>query len=146
MIVEGHKEVARRLRQFAGQMPGVVGRKGLRLVAKIQKGAIRNRLLTTKRDSSGSPWAPWSDAYAETRTPPRHSLLRDTYAMTKTLKTQARAGGIDLGSPEPYARFHQEGDGVPERDFLGVSSDDVPEMQSALDDFAMEEMERRGLT
>lgn len=94
--------------------------------------STRERLSVTKRDPAGAPWKPWSDDYAARRKK-GGGLLDLTGQLIDTIAFELEDDGVSVGSELIYAMSHQEGDldrGIPERKFLGISSEDAETLEA----------------
>lgn len=90
--------------------------------ASLGEAQTRRRIAHDKRAPDGTPWAPWSDAYALTRGPGK-SLLVDTQAMLDSIGADdAGLSRRRVGSPQSYAEEVHE-----DRPFVGVSSENERE-------------------
>ena len=98
-------------------------------IGQQQEDAARRRLTDTKTAPDGTPWAPWSAAYAKTRKG-HHSLLSDEGDLADSMDHNVVGsvgmfgfGGqaVDVGSPLEYAAAHLYGvteRNLPARPFL----------------------------
>lgn len=100
-----------------------------------------HRLHYEKTAPDGTPWRPWSLAYAATRDPSRHSLLKDTWAMVEGIDSKSTGVSATVFSRRPYAGAHQDSQRawLPSRPFLGLSAGNVRDLQAWLSP-ALEQM------
>ena len=93
------------------------------------------RIKNEKTAPDGTPWAPWSGAYAKTRnTGNRHaqSLLIDSERLGLLGSIQQYVSGdvVTVGSNMVYAAIHQFGGrGIPARPYLGLSEQNRREIE-----------------
>lgn len=99
--------------------------------------STRRRIDEEKESPEGVPWRVWSQRYARTRDG-QHSLLIGEGELLDSIQyTIDGRGFVDLGSNLVYAATHQFGDpdrNIPERPYLGVSSDDESALEDAIAD------------
>lgn len=139
------KRIAKVFREVGREFPQLVKTKGFRTVVKRGiKPQTQARLKTGKRSPDGQTWPAWSPAYAATRGA-GHSLLIDEKDLLRRLRVEPSGGDLLFGTPLDYPVFHQEGEGVPMREWLGIGAGDVDPLQNVLDDWAGGEWARRGL-
>lgn len=113
----------------------------------------RRRLDTDKTAPDGTPWVPWSTAYARTRRPGQ-SLLRADGHLADSIDYVVGAGGdsVEVGSNMVYAAAHQYGLDmsivstrarvrIPARPYLGLSDADVEELSALVDDYVDRQLE-----
>jgi phage virion morphogenesis protein len=88
----------------------------------------------------GDPWAAWSETYAETRKKGQ-TLLVASGSLRDSIAWDLTADELRVGSNLVYAALHQAGGtddmapgpaAVPARPFLGLSTDNVQEIEDAL--------------
>lgn len=99
--------------------------------------STRRRIDEEKESPEGDAWAVWSPNYARTRDG-QHSLLIGENELLDSIQYAIDGRGfVDLGSNLVYAATHQFGDperNIPERPYLGVSSDDEAALEAAIAD------------
>ncbi len=107
----------------------------LLIVADLLETQTRRRLVSEKTNPDDDPWAPWSTAYALTRTA-SNSLLRDSDDMLKSIGSNVSGDEITLFSDDiAYAGAQNQGSRkhkIPARQFLGLSAGNVSEITAAL--------------
>lgn len=90
----------------------------------------------------GTPWLPWSDAYARTRHG-NQGLLMAEGDLLDSIQSLVHADRVETGSILPYAALHQLGGTpdmppgpreVPAREYLGISADDEGDLDAVLTD------------
>ena len=101
--------------------------------------STHERLRETKTAPDGTAWAEWSDAYAETRKA-QHSLLMGEGNLDDSITefTDGDTGGV--GTNMIYGAIQQFGGeevgiDIPARPYLGLSPEDVTEIEHAVGDY-----------
>lgn len=99
----------------------------------LLESSARDR-FETKTAPDGTPWAAWSEAYDETRNHDKHSLLVGENNLLESVQSYTQGSDVTVGSNLVYAAHHQLGgeeigSGMPERPYLGMSSDDVEDLR-----------------
>lgn len=99
-------------------------------VAEALKDIAERRVEHTKTAPDGTPWAPWSASYADTRGA-GHSLLVDTRDLLDSFEASASPGGysVRLVNTVDHAGYVQD-----KRPFLGIGRLE----QEASEDLALE--------
>lgn len=101
----------------------------------------RRRITEEKAAPDGTPWAPWSDAYAATRHGGQ-SLLEGDGDLTDSITSEVSDGRVETGSNLIYARIQNKGGtpdmppgpaAIPAREFVGFSTDNLAEIQAEAD-------------
>lgn len=105
-----------------------------RSIANALAEIAERRVRTTKIAPDGTPWAPWADSYARTRSG-QHSLLMDTRELVDSFEPYvSRAGQVaGVKNTADHAGYVQA-----EREFLGMG----PLEESAAEEAAREYLER----
>jgi phage virion morphogenesis protein len=98
-------------------------------VGEFLEVSARARISDTKTAPDGTPWAPWSEAYDETRNHSQHSLLVNRNDLFDSIQNDTTGETIMVGTNVEYAAHQQFGSGravggIPARPFLGLSGDD----------------------
>jgi len=109
----------------------------LEQIGVIVEGQVRRRIQEDKTSPEGVPWAAWSEDYARTRKGSK-SLLQDEGGLLDSIQYLVVGNEVEVGSNLVYAATHQFGDdgrGIPERPYLGLSPDDEAELDEVLQDF-----------
>lgn len=106
-----------------------------RVAVKTQE-QVETRIFTGKRDLNNLPWAPWSKAYAATRSA-EHSLLIDTGALSESMNIAKVGNATLMGTNIPYAKKNDI-----ERPFMGLSSDDKKGVKDVITAWVEEAMPR----
>lgn len=103
----------------------------------------RRRLSEEKEAPDGTPWPEWSDDYAATRKPGQ-SMLESTGALIDSIESVVSDDRVEIGSNLIYAAIQNLGGtedmppapaGVPQREYLGFSEDNLLDLQYLVDDF-----------
>lgn len=113
-------------------------------VGQLLETQTRTRISDEKRSPDGAPWPAWSDDYAATRAA-RHSLLVGEGAPGLMESVQNYSGGAEarVGTNLVYGAIHQFGGEavgipIPERPYLGVSTENAAEIEDLVVDFLEE--------
>lgn len=99
-----------------------------------------DRLVDGKRSPDGDIWPEWSSAYAISRHT-NQSLLQSSGHLIDSIQHIAYLDEAEIGTNLIYASIHQLGSTrrrTPQREFLGISSENLIELQSELDNWAEE--------
>lgn len=121
---------------------------GLANIGGLIESQTRNR-FSERRAPDGTPWTPWSEAYRKTRTRGQ-SLLVASGAFRDSIAWDLTGDELRVGSNLVQAALHQEGGtddmapgpaAVPARPWLGVSDDNVAEIEQAMADWIGEVMQ-----
>lgn len=89
----------------------------------------------------GTPWAPLSPAYKKRKKKNADQILLLEGHLKTTLRYQASATDLLLGTNRIQGATHQFGDderGIPARPFLGLSDDDRDEVVAILGEFLLD--------
>lgn len=122
------KEVGRKIKRLGARVGiGAARRSLIRDVRKAVVDQTTHRIITTKTSPNGGPWKDWSPEYAKTRSPGKHSLLRDTENLLLGVQGSIVGDTVNIFSDVPYA-----GNVQAERPFLGLSDFDVLEIRGIL--------------
>lgn len=149
-------------------------------IGAVAESQTRRRIADEKTAPDGSPWAPWSSAYAATRHG-NQSLLQGEGDLLDSIEYQVERGKVRIGSALAYAGVHQDGFSgaikvpahtrritqafgkalrfpvyqsvgaftrqmmIPQRQFLGLSSDNQAELLAVVGDFWQDVMKEAGL-
>jgi phage gpG-like protein len=121
-------------------VPAWIDGPALELVGEAiaEDASLRLRMDETAPD--GSPWQPWSESYALTRST-QHKLLEDSGDLSESLSVDMRGASFELTSELPYALVHQLGsrDGtIKARPYAGLSD----ELDVALSDILAADFDR----
>lgn len=101
----------------------------------------RRRIGEDKEGPDGAPWPDWSDRYAKSRHGNQSLLESEGYLLASLgYAVSLGAGQVEVGSNLVYAATQQFGDdkrNIPERPYLGLSSDDEDEVDAVVRDFLL---------
>jgi phage virion morphogenesis protein len=102
-------------------------------VGEFLEVSARARISDTKTAPDGTPWAPWSEAYDETRNHSQHSLLVNRNDLFDSIQNDTSGDTIRVGTNLVYGAIHQFGSagaegGIPARPYLGLSREDEREI------------------
>jgi phage virion morphogenesis protein len=97
---------------------------------------INTRSRFARQESpEGVAWAPLSPAYRARKKRNQDKILTARGYLHDTLRYQASATGVELGTDRIYGATHQFGrDGIPARPFLGLSGGDRQDILSIVSD------------
>lgn len=105
----------------------------MQAIAAVVEGSTRERFLT-KQDSEGVSWKQLSPERLRQKKG-RGGILVDRGDLMRSITGHATAVSAEVGTDRPYGKYHQMGWGVPQREFLGLSEEDVLDIQDLLNDF-----------
>lgn len=132
-----HRGRRQRLSDLFGKLPTMRARQLLDILGSEGESQTRRRLGEEKTDPEGDDWDDWSEAYKERR-PKKGGLLELEGDLLDSITYDVGSGEVVIGSNLVYARTHQVGDesrGIPERPYLGLSDQNVDDMQALVFDF-----------
>lgn len=98
----------------------------------------QRRIHEEKAAPDGTPWPEWSDAHARTRHGGQ-SLLEAEGDLLQDIRHQVDGDLAEVGTNLIYAATHQFGDegrGIPAREYLGIGSGSLAELDAELDRWA----------
>lgn len=97
----------------------------------------RRRISEEKTDPEGRPWAPWSENY---ESKPGGKMLERDGNLLDSLAFEVDDDAVTVGSNMVYAATHQYGrSGIPARPYLGVSVENVDDLNELVINFIREE-------
>lgn len=133
-------KLPRRLDQLAAWEKAIL----LEGLAAETESQTRRRLNEEKTSPDGTPWEQWSDRYAAKRRS-GHSLLMGEGDLHDSIESvPVDDDSIAVGSNLIYAAIHDLGGtedmapapaGIPQRQYLGWSDDNLDDLQNVVDDF-----------
>lgn len=96
-----------------------------------------NLRFDTKRDPSGNQWQQWATKTEKAReSEGRGTLLEYTGRMRDSLTYTANSTSVEIGFGVDYAKYHEEGRGVPRRQMLldgdSLGNEDVKDIFDVL--------------
>ena len=114
----------------------------LHQVGGLLESQTRDRIANEKKDPKGKDWVPWSENYAKTRHS-GHSLLQNEGDMLDSIQYVVSSGSVEVGTNMVYGKTQQYGrpkDGIPARPFLGLSDDNIEEINDEIESWLRDEM------
>ena len=105
----------------------------MQAIAAVVESSTRERFLT-KEDPDGVTWQALAPETIE-RKKGRGGILVDRGDLMRSITAHATAVSAEVGTDRPYGTYPQMGWGQPQREFLGLSEDDVLDIQDLLNDF-----------
>ena len=127
-----------RLNKVLELLGGVDPQQILSVLGNIVEKQTVDRLIDGKESPDGEAWPEWSPRYARSRHS-NQNLLQSSGDLIDSIQSIVGVNGAEIGSNIEYAASHQFGDanrGIPQREFLGISSDNINELQNTLEDWA----------
>lgn len=123
-------------------------------IGNMIENQTKERIATEKTTPDGTAWAPWSDAYDNTRNHAKHSLLvgEGNPGLLESIQNYSRGYNATaiVGTNLIYGAIHQfggkpgkdgadapsgaVGNGIPARPYLGVSSENSIEIEQLVAD------------
>ena len=127
---DGVQRLDRALSNYASTLSGPGRSELLSSVAAEVESQTRQRIESERESPDGRPWREWSAAYAKTRHA-NHALLQNTGHMLDSIVHDVQSHEAAVGTGMEYAaRQHAM------RPFLGVSRDNLAELERVLANFA----------
>lgn len=105
----------------------------MQAIAAVVENSTRER-FATKKDPDGVDWQQLAPETIE-RKKGRGGILVEYGDLMRSITSHATAVSAEVGTDRPYGKYHQMGWGVPQREFLGLSEDDMADIQELLNDF-----------
>ena len=111
-------------------------------IGELMVTQTKTRIADEKRGPEGEDWAPWSDAYATTRSA-RHSLLvgEGNPGLLESIANHSAGFDAIVGTNLVYAAIHQFGGDtgaghapIPARPYLGLSGENRREIEEMVTD------------
>lgn len=111
----------------------------LSVAIAVPLGSTHERLRETKAAPDGTPWAAWSEDYAQTRHG-GHSLLMNEGDLDDSITEFVSGDLAGVGSNLVYAAIQQFGGeavdmDIPARPYLGLTDEDAREIEGAVIDY-----------
>jgi len=103
----------------------------------VVESQTRRRIETEKESPAGESWDDWSPRYAKSRHG-GHSLLMNEGNLHDSIQFLVTGGAVEIGSNLVYAapqQFGLESRNIPERPWLGISTDNGAELIDVVDRF-----------
>ncbi|MDR2923510.1 MAG: phage virion morphogenesis protein [Treponema sp.] len=134
-------KLARKLNEFVlsgGDKAGLLNSLG----KFIEEQQIKERIEITKRDPDNKKWDPWKEStekYLREYKPESSLLMREGLLLMSIEHQLTGNDSVLVGSTREYAEYLQEGTKkMAARKFLGFGTDDITELQDAVDEFMKE--------
>lgn len=135
------------MRQLAGlqsridRLIGLVGDELPDAIGALLASSAQGRINGDEhRAPDGSQWPEWSGKYSQRR-PAGKSLLRDSGALVDALQHEHSADTVTVFAAVGWAATHQFGDparNIPARPYLGMSNQDVHDIEDLVDGMVAE--------
>ncbi|WP_174891260.1 phage virion morphogenesis protein [Candidatus Hamiltonella defensa] len=126
------------LNHLLDRLGGIDPQQVLSVLGNLVEKQTVDRFIDEKESPDGEAWPEWSQGYAKSRH--RHQdLLQSSGDLIDSIQSVFGFGRTDIGTHLMYAARHQFGDtkrGIPQREFLGISADNLVELQNTLEDWA----------
>lgn len=102
----------------------------------LLESSTRERIATEKAAPDGTPWAPWTERYDDTRNHAKHSLLVQDNHLLTSVQNYTTGHETRVGTNLIYGAIHQMGGEIangwgrgiritmPARPYLGISEHD----------------------
>lgn len=129
------EQLRRRLERLAGALGDT--RPLLEALGAGVESQTRRRIAQEKESPAGKPWPEWSDLYGATRHAGQ-SLLQSEGDLLDSIQQALDGGEAAVGTPLVYGAAQQFGRDeidLPEREFLGISTANLTELDALLDGF-----------
>lgn len=120
-----------RIQQALDRLIQADARNLLTQMTGLVENQTRRRVQQDKVGPDGRPWDAWSTRYAATRGPGK-SLLQGEGDLMDSLDSQVDDEAAEVGTNLVYGATHQFGDedrNIPARPYLGLSRDDLNELE-----------------
>lgn len=105
----------------------------MQAIAAVVESSTRER-FATKQAPDGVTWQALAPETVRQKNG-RGGILVDRGDLMRSITAHATAVSAEVGTDRPYGKYHQMGWSVPQREFLGLSEDDVLDIQDLLNDF-----------
>jgi len=130
-----------RLQERIAKLGNLDRRELLEQLAGVAESQTRRRISEEQKSPGGEPWQAWSANYAATRHGGQ-SLLQGEGDLVDSIISEIEVDEALIGSNLVYAAIHQHGGtpdmapgpaGIPAREYLGFSQDNLDEIESVAD-------------
>lgn len=130
-----------RLQERIAKLGNLDRRDLLEQLAGVAENQTRRRISEEQQSPDGEPWQAWSANYAATRHGGQ-SLLQGEGDLVDSITSEIEGDEALIGSNLIYAAIHQHGGtpdmapgpaGIPAREYLGFSQDNLDEIESVAD-------------
>jgi phage gpG-like protein len=136
-------KLARKLNEFV--LSGGDKSELLNSLGMVIEEQVKQRIDITKKNPQGDKWDPWKEStriYMQKYFPAAKLLWRDpAEGLLNSIEHQlSGSDSVLVGSSKEYSVFLQEGTkNMVAREFLGFGTDDITELQDAVDEFMREQ-------
>jgi phage gpG-like protein len=113
-----------------GQVEAMLGKIAARMgnIAPVLNEAARISISSVRRNFEEGGRPPWKPLKKGSRKP-----LVNTGSLRDSVRAEISADGLSIGSPLPYAPFHQLGTRhIPARPFLVIQPEDITALEEAI--------------
>ncbi|EGG93507.1 prophage MuSo2, virion morphogenesis protein [gamma proteobacterium IMCC1989] len=127
-----------RLNNVLSRLRGVDTQQLVSVLGGVVEDQTKKRIIDERESPDGDAWAEWSPWYADTRHG-NQELLQSGGGLVDSIQSLIGFGAAEIGTNLDYAATHNYGDvsrGIPQREFIGVSTDNLDDLQSTLDGWA----------
>lgn len=133
----------RRLQERIGRLSSLQLSELGEQLGSVAESQTRRRINEEQEAPDGTPWAAWTADYAGARHGGQ-SLLQGEGDLADSISFDVQGDRVEIGSNLVYARIHQEGGvagmspgpaGIPARPYLGLSSDNLVELQTIAEEW-----------
>jgi phage gpG-like protein len=135
-------KLARKLNEFV--ISGGDKARLLKSLGMVIEEQVKERIDITKQDPDNKKWDPWKESTLQylQKYFPKASLLYREGGLLDSIEHQMKGSDtILVGSSKEYASYLQEGTNkMVARKFLGFGTDDITELQDAVDEFMKEQV------
>ena len=138
-----------RLQERIAKLGNLDRRELLEQLAGVAESQTRRRISEEQKSPGGEPWQAWSANYAATRHGGQ-SLLQGEGDLVDSIISEIEVDEALIGSNLVYAAIHQHGGtpdmapgpaGIPAREYLGFSQDNLDEIESVADSWLDKHLE-----
>lgn len=130
--IDGTETVLRALQKISDNIPNLLS--GLGTIIEEQ---TKRRISDEKTAPDGTPWDEWSDKYRKTRGSENSLLIGEGHLLDSIQHQLSDKGTLLVGTNMVYAATQQFGrGGIPAREFLGFSDENLGEIETELKDWA----------
>lgn len=143
--VKGSREFRERYKKFGASLLNL--RPALQESGKMLKKFFSGEVFVSRGQVLGHPWQPLNDAYAAEKArefPGRPPLIR-TGAMNRGYAYETNPTRVFLFNKQFYFRFHQNGEGVPQRLTMGLDQARINQVQGFIEKNIADNMEKFGV-
>jgi phage virion morphogenesis protein len=141
----------RRLQERIGRLSNLQLSELGEQLGSVAESQTRLRISDEQEAPDGTPWTAWTADYAGARHGGQ-SLLQGEGDLLDSITFDVQGDRVEIGSNLVYARIHQEGGvagmapgpaAIPARPYLGLSSDNLAELQVVAGRWLDQHLEQR---